>query len=63
VIQEAAGHKSILMSARYAHPSPLHTASVVSMQVIERAIVIDLKISAITIQSSNKKFSQDPPRK
>jgi integrase len=28
-IQEAAGHKSIIMSARYAHLSPAHTASVV----------------------------------
>jgi site-specific recombinase XerD len=29
-IQEAAGHKSIQMAARYAHLSPQHTANVVN---------------------------------
>jgi site-specific recombinase XerD len=30
-IQEAAGHKSIIMSARYSHLSPAHKLSVVEL--------------------------------
>jgi hypothetical protein len=53
-IQELAGHKTINMSARYAHLSPMHNQSVVDRIAIKT-------ISAATARSNRHHQPRRPP--